>query len=79
LTADAGAAEGGEHHHHLICRSCGRTAEVAGSALERWLAAGGGQPGVAPLTAEVFGTCPDCAASAEHGRRSARGVLLAGC
>ncbi len=24
------------HHHHLVCRSCGRTVEVAGPAVERW-------------------------------------------
>src|SRR5919107_1151396 len=24
------------HHHHLVCRSCGRTEEVLGPAVERW-------------------------------------------
>lgn len=24
------------HHHHLVCRTCGRTVEVAGPAVERW-------------------------------------------
>src|SRR5215207_8264999 len=24
------------HHHHLVCRSCGRTVEVEGPAVERW-------------------------------------------
>ena len=24
------------HHHHLICRSCGRAVEVSGEALEEW-------------------------------------------
>ena len=24
------------HHHHLVCRSCGRTVEVSGPAVERW-------------------------------------------
>ncbi len=25
-----------EHHHHLVCRSCGRTVEIAGPAVETW-------------------------------------------
>src|SRR5450759_1720299 len=28
--------ESGAHHHHLVCRECGRTVEVAGPAVERW-------------------------------------------
>ena len=24
------------HHHHLVCRSCGRTVEVEGPTVERW-------------------------------------------
>ena len=24
------------HHHHLVCRHCGRTVEVEGRAVERW-------------------------------------------
>ncbi|MEP7368822.1 MAG: transcriptional repressor, partial [Dermatophilaceae bacterium] len=24
------------HHHHLVCRSCGRTVEVEGPAVESW-------------------------------------------
>lgn len=27
------------HHHHLVCRSCGRTVEVSGPAVERWASA----------------------------------------
>jgi Fur family ferric uptake transcriptional regulator len=65
LTADADAG-GGECHHHLICRSCGRTADVPGSALELWLASAGGDQEFADVTStgEVFGTCTDCAAAA---------------
>src|SRR5581483_10165218 len=29
-------APGSGHHHHLVCRSCGRTEEVEGRAVERW-------------------------------------------
>jgi Fur family ferric uptake transcriptional regulator len=29
----------GGHHHHLVCRSCGRTVEVSGPAVEKWAVA----------------------------------------
>ncbi len=54
-------AESG-HHHHLVCRECGRTAEVAGPAVERWadrVAAEHGYTEVAH-TLEIFGRCPNC-------------------
>jgi len=52
----------GGHHHHLVCRSCGRTVEVEGPTVERWadrVAAEHGFRDVAH-TLEVFGTCADC-------------------
>jgi Fur family transcriptional regulator, ferric uptake regulator len=52
------------HHHHLVCRSCGRTVEVEGPAVETWsdrVAATHGFTDVSH-TLEIFGTCPDCAA-----------------
>jgi Fur family ferric uptake transcriptional regulator len=51
------------HHHHLVCRSCGRTAEVEGPAVETWaekVAANHGYVNVSH-TMEIFGTCPACA------------------
>ncbi|RKS69222.1 Fur family ferric uptake transcriptional regulator [Motilibacter peucedani] len=53
------------HHHHLVCRSCGRTVEVEGPDVERWAATVAGQNGFVDVThtVEVFGTCGDCAAS----------------
>lgn len=56
-----------EHHHHLVCRGCGRTVEVAGPAVEKWADAVGAEHGFVDIThtVEVFGTCADCAASAE--------------
>jgi Fur family ferric uptake transcriptional regulator len=53
------------HHHHLVCRRCGRTVEVEGPAVERWserIAADNGFVDVAH-TLEIFGTCSACAAS----------------
>jgi Fur family transcriptional regulator, ferric uptake regulator len=52
------------HHHHLVCRSCGRTVEVQGPAVERWADHVAGEAGFVDVThtVEVFGTCGTCAA-----------------
>jgi Fur family ferric uptake transcriptional regulator len=51
------------HHHHLVCRSCGRTVEVEGPTVERWADRVAGEHGFIDVahTLEIFGTCPDCA------------------
>lgn len=52
------------HHHHLVCRSCGRTVEVDGPAVEHWadkVAAANGYTEV-QHTLEIFGTCASCGA-----------------
>ncbi|NUT40246.1 MAG: transcriptional repressor [Thermoactinospora sp.] len=53
------------HHHHLVCRACGRTVEVAGPDVERWAEAVGAEHGFTEVThtVEVFGTCAGCSAS----------------
>jgi Fur family ferric uptake transcriptional regulator len=50
------------HHHHLVCRTCGRTVEVEGPTVERWADAVAGEHGFTAVshTLEIFGTCPDC-------------------
>jgi Fur family ferric uptake transcriptional regulator len=50
------------HHHHLVCRSCGRTVEVEGPAVERWTRTIATEHGFSEVshTLEIFGTCPDC-------------------
>jgi Fur family ferric uptake transcriptional regulator len=50
------------HHHHLVCRSCGRTVEIEGPAVERWADRVGRDHGFTDVshTLEVFGTCPSC-------------------
>jgi Fur family transcriptional regulator, ferric uptake regulator len=50
------------HHHHLVCRTCGRTVEVEGPAVERWADAVAARHGFTDVshTFEIFGTCPDC-------------------
>ncbi|RCG32697.1 transcriptional repressor [Sphaerisporangium album] len=59
----------GTHHHHLVCRRCGHTVEVAGPAVERWAEAVGAEHGFTSIThtVEVFGTCGSCASVASAG------------
>ena len=59
----------GDHHHHLVCRGCGRTVEVAGPAVERWAEKVAAEHGFAEVshTLEVFGTCAACARGGAHG------------
>jgi Fur family ferric uptake transcriptional regulator len=50
------------HHHHLVCRRCGRTVEVSGPAVERWASAVAAQHGFREVShdLEIFGTCSSC-------------------
>ena len=50
------------HHHHLVCRICGRTVEVEGPAVEKWADGVAGRHGFTDVShsLEIFGTCPDC-------------------
>lgn len=54
-----------EHHHHLVCRECARSVEVAGPAVEAWAAAIAAEHGFTDVshTVEVFGVCASCAAA----------------
>jgi len=51
------------HHHHLVCRGCGRTVEVAGPTVEHWADRIADEHGFVDIshTLEIFGTCPACA------------------
>lgn len=51
------------HHHHLVCRGCGRTVEVEGPVVERWTHKISEEHGFTDIshTLEIFGTCADCA------------------
>jgi Fur family ferric uptake transcriptional regulator len=53
------------HHHHLVCRSCGRTEEVKAPGVERWAKSVAEQYGFVDLDhqVELFGLCQDCARS----------------
>lgn len=50
------------HHHHLVCRACGRTVEVEGPTVERWADRVADENGFADVshTLEIFGTCGSC-------------------
>jgi Fur family transcriptional regulator, ferric uptake regulator len=52
------------HHHHLVCRQCGRTEEIEGRAVERWAGEVAEQHGYTDVdhTVELFGRCAECAA-----------------
>jgi Fur family transcriptional regulator, ferric uptake regulator len=52
-----------EHHHHLVCRACGRSIEVDGPEVESWAARVAELHGFSDVThtVEVFGTCAGCA------------------
>ena len=52
------------HHHHLVCRRCGRSVEVEDRPVERWADRVATDHGFVDVThqVEVFGVCPECAA-----------------
>jgi Fur family ferric uptake transcriptional regulator len=54
-----------QHHHHLVCRGCGLTVEVAGPAVELWADRVAGEHGFADVshTLEIVGTCAGCRAA----------------
>jgi Fur family transcriptional regulator, ferric uptake regulator len=53
-----------QHHHHLVCRGCGRTVEIEGPAVEKWAEKQAAEHGFTEVghTLEVFGRCADCRA-----------------
>ncbi|MGX5357185.1 Fur family transcriptional regulator [Kocuria sp. KH4] len=69
---DALAAPGGEmryrrcaraeHHHHLVCRRCGHTVEVAETAVERWAVQAARRHGFTDVShaIELHGVCDAC-------------------
>ena len=51
------------HHHHIVCRRCGRTVEVAAPLLESWAGQVARDHGYTDVThsLEIVGLCRDCA------------------
>jgi Fur family ferric uptake transcriptional regulator len=53
---------GENHHHHLVCKSCGDTVEIEGGAIEKWAKTMAEEFGYRDVghTAEIFGICKKC-------------------
>jgi Fur family ferric uptake transcriptional regulator len=58
------------HHHHLLCRNCGKAVEVEAPAVETWAARTAAEHGYTDVahTVEIFGFCPDCTALRTAGK-----------
>ena len=56
---------GAAHHHHLVCRQCGATVEIAGPAVEKWADTMADEHGYTAVshTLEIFGLCQNCTRS----------------
>ncbi len=52
------------HHHHLLCRNCGRAVEIETPTVEKWAEQTAATHGFTDIThtVEIFGLCPECAA-----------------
>ena len=50
------------HHHHLVCRRCGRTIEVDSPTVESWADEVAARHGFSDInhTLEIYGNCSDC-------------------
>jgi Fur family ferric uptake transcriptional regulator len=55
-----------EHHHHLVCRACGRTVEIDGPTVEAWAAKVATEHGFTAIehTVELWGVCAGCRGTA---------------
>ena len=53
---------GETHHHHLVCKTCGKTVEIEGGAIEKWAKKSADEYGFRDVghTAEIFGICSSC-------------------
>ncbi len=56
------------HHHHLICRRCGRAVEIEAKDVEAWARTTASAHGFteAEHVIDIFGICPACSAAAEQ-------------
>jgi Fur family ferric uptake transcriptional regulator len=50
------------HHHHLVCRKCGKTVEITGPTVESWAESMAKENGFTEVshTMELFGLCAHC-------------------
>ncbi|NNG21164.1 transcriptional repressor [Naumannella sp. ID2617S] len=56
--------ESPDHHHHLVCRQCGRAVEISGPTVEKWATKVAAEHGFRDVghELELFGLCGDCPA-----------------
>lgn len=54
-----------KHHHHLVCRGCGRVQELSSTGVERWAERAAVEHGYVEVshTVEIFGLCPVCSSA----------------
>ena len=59
----------GTHHHHVVCRVCGRAQEVEGRGIEVWADQVAAEHGYSDVdrTIEIFGLCSSCAQARVRG------------
>lgn len=65
---------GKKHHHHLVCKRCGRVVDIDGPAIESWMRRIATDSGFVDIehTVELVGTCRDCATSRDTARAAKR-------
>ncbi len=53
------------HHHHLICRECGKTVEISAEPVEQWARETAASHGFSNSQhiIDIFGECDECAAT----------------
>ena len=58
------------HHHHLVCRVCGRAVEIDGPGVETWASRVAAQQGFSDVrhTLELTGVCAQCREAASGGQ-----------
>lgn len=58
-----------EHHHHLVCRTCGATQEIDVPVVEEWATKIADSHGYSDIehVIEIFGICRDCRARSDSG------------
>ncbi|WP_455187777.1 Fur family transcriptional regulator [Actinomyces sp.] len=55
------------HHHHLVCRNCGRAEDLGAGELEKWISAVAASHGYTQIehSIELFGLCSECTRKAD--------------
>lgn len=58
--------EADSHHHHLLCRRCGKAVEIEAPAVEAWAAKIAAEHGFTAVThtVEIMGLCAECSQAA---------------